>query len=86
MPPPLPEAVARWDKAQDGAVQSSVCVVPGSLSATKDKPCRSSRMLHRPVPAALARRFAQSPKDSRSTGILVALTYLLADGPGEVMK
>lgn len=61
-------------------------VVPVSLFATKDKPCCPSRMLHRPVPAALARRFAQSPKDSRSTGILVALTYMLADGPVEVMK
>jgi hypothetical protein len=35
---------------------------------------RPSRILHRPVPAALA----QGPKNP---GILVALTSLLADGP-----
>jgi len=84
--PPLPEAVARWDKTQERTWLSSVSSSLGVCDQQKDKPCCPSRMLHRPVPAALARRFAQSPKDSRSTGILVALTYLLADGPVELMK
>jgi hypothetical protein len=62
---PLPEAVARWEKAQEeGEDQLAVrVVVPVSLCATKDEPCRPSR---RCTGLFLQRlRSSLRPKDSR---------------------
>ena len=52
---------ARVARTRSPSVSTSLGV-RGCLCQTKDKPCRPSRILHRPVPAALARRFAQGPE------------------------